>query len=523
MIGKKISHYEILEKLGEGGMGVVYKAQDTKLKRIVALKFLPPELTRDSDAKQRFINEAQATSALDHQNICTVHEIDEVPTEGQEQTFIVMACYEGETLNDKIRRGPLEIEEAIHIAIQIAHGLEKAHKKGIVHRDIKPTNIILTEDGVVKIVDFGLAKLTGQVKITKAGTTIGTAAYMSPEQARGKEVDHLTDIWSLSVVLYEMVTGQLPFKGEYEQSVIYSILNEEPEPIISVSMELDRIVKKALNKNPEDRYDSIEEIMTDLKALRKGIENESMKKQGEKKSVPSIAVLPFVDMSPQKDQEYFCDGMAETLINALSNISELHVVARTSAFSFKGVNLDVREIGQRLNVKTVLEGSVQKAGKRIRITAQLINIIDGYHLWSEKYDRDMEDIFDIQDEISLAIVENLKVKLLGKEKAFLVKRRTDDVEAYNQYFKGIYFVRLYTTEGYEKATEYFELSLQNDPNYALAYYGLSAVSYVKSFWGNVPPKEAYPKARIYAEKALEIDTTLAEAHAALGFINMFYD
>jgi len=263
--------------------------------------------------------------------------------------------------------------------------------------------------------------------------------------------------------------------------------------------------------------------MTDLKSLRKGIENELLKKQSEKKSLPSIAVLPFVDMSPQKDQEYFCDGMAETLINALTHISELHVVARTSAFSFKGVNLDVREIGRRLNVKTVLEGSVQKAGDRIRITAQLINIIDGYHLWSEKYDRDMEDIFDIQDEISLAIVDNLKVKLLGKEKASLVKRRTDDVEAYNLYLKGIYFVRLFTTEGYEKATEYFERSLQNDPNYALAYYGLSAVSYVKSFWGNLPPKEAYPKASIYAEKALEIDTTLAEAHAALGFINMFYD
>jgi len=527
VIGKTISHYKIIEKLGEGGMGIVYKAEDTKLKRTVALKFLPPELTRDPEAKQRFIHEAQAASALQHNNVATIHEINETkpaPGEpGDGQMFICMDCYEGEILKDKIQNGPMKVEEAIDITIQVAEGLKKAHKKGIVHRDIKPANIFITEDGVVKILDFGLAKLAGPAQLTKTGTTLGTVSYMSPEQARGEEVNHRTDIWSLCVVLYEMVTEQLPFKGEYEQSVIYSILNEEPDPIIGVSMELDRIVKKALSKRPEDRYQNIEEIMTDLKSLRKEIENELLKKQSEKKSVPSIAVLPFVDMSLQKDQEYFCDGMAETLINALSHISELHVVARTSTFSFKGEKLDVREIGQRLNVKTVLEGSLQKAGKRIRITAQLINIIDGYHLWSEKYDRDMEDIFDIQDEISLAIVENLKVKLLGKEKASLVKRRTDDVEAYNQYLKGIYFARQYTTEGFEKANRYFEHSLQDDPNYAPAYYGLSAVCYAKSFWWNLPPKEAYPKARIYAEKALEIDTTLAEAHAALGFINTIYD
>jgi len=254
MIGKTVSHYHIIEELGRGGMGVVYKAKDTKLKRTVALKFLPPEMTRDPEAKQRFIQEAQAASTVDHTNICTIHEIDEIPTEGREHTFIVMACYEGEILKDKIQRGPLKIEEAVGIAIQIVMGLEKAHKKGIIHRDIKPANIMITEEGIVKILDFGLAKLAGQVKLTKAGTTIGTAAYMSPEQARGKEVGHRADIWSLSVVLYEMVTGQPPFKGEYEQSVIYSILNEEPEPITGLSIELDRIVRKALSKRSEDRY-----------------------------------------------------------------------------------------------------------------------------------------------------------------------------------------------------------------------------------------------------------------------------
>jgi len=379
MIDKLISHYKIIEELGRGGMGVVYKAEDTKLKRNVALKFLPPELTRDPEARQRFIHEAQAASSLDHNNVCTIYEIDETE-EGQ--TLIAMACYEGETLKGKIQRGSLKIEEAIDIAIQVVQGLTKAHERGIVHRDIKPGNILITEDGVVKIIDFGLAKLAGRVKITKTGTTIGTVAYMSPEQSRGQEVDHRTDIWSLGVILYEMVTGQLPFKGEYEQAVVYSIMNEEPEPISGMDTECERIIRKALTKSSEERYQYVEEILADLKSLRKKIEAEILEKQFRKtKPKPSIAVLYFRNMSADPEQEFFCEGMAEEIINSLTQIKDLQVAARTSAFTFKGREADIREIGRKLNVDKILEGSVRKVGNRLRIMAQLINVEDGYHLW----------------------------------------------------------------------------------------------------------------------------------------------
>ena len=471
MIGKTVSHYKILEKLGEGGMGVVYKAEDTKLKRTVALKFLPPGLTRDAEAKKRFIHEAQVASALDHNNICMIHEIDETkpaPGEpGDGQMFIVMAHYEGKILTDKIQKGPLKIDEAIEITVQMAQGLDKAHQKGIVHRDIKPGNIIVTEDGVVKIVDFGLAKLAGQVKITKTGTTIGTVAYMSPEQARGQEVDPKSDIWSLGVVLYEMVTGQLPFKGEYEQAVVYSILSEELEPISGIPTGLERIIRKALTKSSEERYQHIEEILADLKSLRKEIEAELLQKQSKKKSVPSIAVLPFRDMSPQKDQDYFCEGIAEELIDALVKVEGLKVASRTAAFQFEGKGHSIRKIGEELNVNTVLEGSVRKAGNRLRITAQLVNVADGFHVWSEKYDRDTEDIFAIQDEISLAIVDNLKVKLLKEEKAKLVKRHTDNKEAHDLYLKGRYFWNRRYEVGLQKSIECFQLAINKDPHYAL--------------------------------------------------------
>ncbi|MCK4787151.1 MAG: protein kinase [Desulfobacteraceae bacterium] len=505
-------------------MGEVFLAEDTKLDRKVALKFLPPNLTTDKESIQRFQREAKAAAALNHPNIVTIYEIGEF----EQKTFIAMEYVEGSTLKDKIASGPLPLAETLEITAQICEGLSKAHEAGIVHRDIKPQNILIDKDNRVKILDFGLAKLRVGANgyspsTTKIGTTMGTINYMSPEQAMGKEVDHRTDIWSTGVVFYEMITGQLPFKGDYEQAVIYSILNEEPEPKTGMSMELDRIVKKALSKRPEERYQNIEEIMTDLKSLMKGIENESVKKQSEKKSVPSIAVLPFVDMSPNKDQEYFCDGMSETLINALTHISELHVVARTSAFSFKGEKLDVREIGQKLNVKTVLEGSVQKAGNRLRITAQLIKVADGYHLWSEKYDRTMEDIFDIQDEISLAIVDNLKVKLLGREKAAVVKRYTDNLEAYNLYLKGRFFCEMFTPKGFEKAIDCFEKALQKDRNYAMAYIELGITQRYMTLMGNISPRVCIPKMWAYAEKALKIDKNIGEAHCLQAIYHMNYD
>jgi len=522
MIGRTISHYKILEKLGEGGMGVVYKAEDTTLRRAVALKFLPVALTREPEARERLAREAQAAAALNHPNICTIHEIDEV--EGQ--TFIAMEHVEGETLRARIRSAPLDIGEALDMAAQVAEGLAEAHAKGIVHRDIKPANIMITDAGRVKIMDFGLARTAGCGQLTKTGTTVGTVAYMSPEQARGAALDHRTDIWSLGVVLYEMLAGKRPFKGDHDQAVIYSILNEEPRAVSSirpgVAAGLERILTGMLSKSPSSRYQTAQEIVTDLRADMDESESPTLiSRAAGSGSPPSIAVMPFVDMSPGKDQEYFCDGMAEELINTLTKIRDLKVVARTSAFSFKGKTMDVREIGRRLNVEKVLEGSVRKSGNKLRITAQLINVADGYHVWSEKFDRDMEDIFAIQDEISLAIVDNLEITLLKKEEEALLKRYTEDLEAYNLYLKGIYFLRMYTAEGFQEAIRHFEQALQEDPNYALAYYGLAEVFYAISYWANVPPHDAYPQAKEYARKAIEIDEDIGEAHAALGLVYTF--
>jgi serine/threonine protein kinase/tetratricopeptide (TPR) repeat protein len=524
MIGQTISHYTILEKLGEGGMGVVYKAEDTKLKRNVALKLLPTSISNVA-ARRRFIHEAQAASSLDHPNICSIHEIDETP---DGRMFIVMPCYEGETLQAKIERGLLEVEEMVSIAIQVASGLSKAHEKGIIHRDIKPGNIFVTTDQHVKIIDFGLAKLVGRPRLTKTGTTVGTTAYMSPEQAKGEIVDHRTDIWSLGVVSYEMATGRLPFRGDHEYALMYSILNEEPTPIADlradVPIELERIINLTLAKIPKERYESARALLIDLKSFEKKIESEVSDGRGSRiQRKPSVAVLPFVNLSTDKEQEYFCDGMSEEIINALTHVTGLHVVARTSVFAFKGRQTDIREIGRKLNVETILEGSVRKAGRRVRITAQLVNIADGYHLWSEKYDRDMEDIFAIQDEIGLAVADKLKVELFGVEKTAILKRHTLDLEAYNLYLKGIYFLRKYTVDGFSKAIDCFERALERDPGYALAYYGLTEVFYVTTYFGNKAPNEAYPRAKSYVKKALELDDTLGEAHAALGLVYAYYD
>ena len=522
MIGKTISHYKILEELGRGGMGVVYKAEDTKLQRFVAIKILPPHLNADEEATRRFIHEARAASSLDHSNIGTIYEINET---GDGQTFIVMAHYEGETLRERIDGGNISVDEALDITSQVVSGLARAHEKGIVHRDIKPSNVIVTERGEVKIIDFGLAKLTARTKITRDGSALGTVAYMSPEQARGKEVDHRTDIWSLGVLLYETITGQKPFEGEYDQAVMYSILNDEPTEIKKLRSDvpagIEKIINNALAKSPEKRYQRIEELAVDLQSVReKFMSKTSVEKLFRVKH--SIAVLPFVDMSPQKDQEYFCDGLAEELINALTNIKSLHVVARTSAFAFKEGTHDVREIGEKLNVDTVLEGSIRKAGERLRITAQLVSAADGYHLWSEKYDRKLEDIFAIQDEISLAIVDKLKIELLGEEASRLVKRGTDDLEAYDLYMWGRFFWEK-RGEGLKRAVEYFGQAVEKDPSYAEAYAGIADSYNNLAFYGYMPSREAIPIARENAKKALEIDNTLADAHSALGYIHEFFD
>jgi len=524
MIGKTISHYKILEKLGEGGMGVVYRADDTKLERHVALKFLSPRILGTDREKARFVREAKAAAALNHPNICTIHEIDEADG----QTFIAMECVEGQSLKARIESGSIALDETLAIAAQIAEGLAEAHAKGIVHRDIKPANIVVTPKGRVKIMDFGLARSSEATQLTAAGTTVGTVVYMSPEQARVDCVDHRTDIWSLGVILHEMIAGRRPFRGDRDQAVIYSILNEEPEPLSAalpeVSGELEDVVCRMLSKDPASRHQSAQEVLADLSSIPGVGETITSTRQVDaRKRTPSVAVLPFLDMSPQRDQEYFCEGMAEELINALTHLGGLKVSARTSSFQFKGAGSDVRRIGRDLGVETVLEGSVRKAGSRLRITAQLINIADGYHLWSEKYDRDMEDIFAVQDEIGLAVADKLKVKLLGEEKTAIARRRTLDPEAHKLYLKGLYFLRTYTADGLSKAIGYFERALEKDPDYASAHYGLAEVFYVCTFWGNMAPNEAYPRAKTCVNKALEIDDTLGEAHAVLGLVYAFYD
>jgi serine/threonine protein kinase/Tfp pilus assembly protein PilF len=521
--GTRVSRYEIVKMLGAGGMGVVYKAEDARLKRTVALKFLPADLTRDPDAKKRFVQEAQTASSLEHTNICAIYEIDETP---DGHLFIAMSCYEGQTLDKKIKTGPMSAEDAVGIALQIAEGLGRAHEAGIIHRDIKPANIMVTPRGEVKILDFGLAKLAGQEKITRAGTTLGTVAYLSPEQAHGKAADQRADIWSLGVVLYEMLAGRRPFEGERALAIIYAILNTEPEPLGNVQPDLPpslvRVVEKALMKDRDLRYKNASAVIADLKSVKLGLSAGPAAK-GEREHKPSIAVLPFADLSPNRDQEYLCDGISEDIISALSQVEDLRVPARTSSFAFRGKETDIREIGRALNVEKLLEGSVQKAGNRLRITVQLVNIADGYHIWSERFDRDMDDIFAIQDDISLAVVDRLKGELKTGERARVKKRYTENLEAYNLYLKGRWYYARRTVPALEKAIECYEQAVRIDPKFALAYSGMADAYNDFMDYSDKPTSDVYRKAREAVDRALELDDTLPEAYASLGLIRTEYE
>jgi serine/threonine protein kinase/Tfp pilus assembly protein PilF len=514
--------YRIIGEIGRGGMGVVLKSEDIKLKRYVALKFLPPEFMFSPEARNRFIREAQAAASLDHPNICTVYEAEE--QEGQ--VYIAMAYIDGRTLKERIAQKAISFDEAKNIAAQVAEGLEEAHRKGIIHRDIKPANIMLTDKGQIKIMDFGLAKLESAGDITKTSAVIGTVAYMSPEQALGKKIDARTDIWSFGCLLYEMLAGQGPFQAGHEQAVFHAIVNSDPQSISTlrdgVPNQLEKILEKCLQKDPRNRYSNTSSLIEDLKTVN--VQNIAIAPSfPTQKPIPSIAVLPFADMSPEKDQDYFAEGIAEELIHALSRIQGLHVVSRTSAFTFKGKNQDIRDIGRTLNVKTILEGSVRKAGSRLRITAQLINIEDGYHLWSERFDRDAADVFAIQDEISLAIVENLKVTLRVGEKTALKKRSTDDPEAYNLYLKGLYFAARPDTESLKKALNFFRAAIERDPNFALAHAGIAQIYGSLGVMYLAPLSEVLPQARESLRKAFDLDENLAEAHAQAAALAFWFD
>jgi len=558
MIGKIVAHYRIIKEIGHGGMGIVYQAEDTKLKRTVALKFLPSELTQDAEAKQRFLHEARAAAAISHASIVTVHEINE--HEGR--VYIAMEYVEGRTLKELIavNRPPstvnhIPIPEVLDIAMQIASGLTAAHAKGIVHRDIKPANVMLTDEGIVKIVDFGLAKLKGLTRLTKSGTTLGTVAYMSPEQATGKDVDHRTDIWSLGVVLYEMLIGTLPFKGDYEQAVVYSILNEEPAPITSsprspsIPLRLTSLINKALAKNPRDRYGSVSQMLDDLHAIW----NEMGKADGKGKKpirrwlipmacglavlavllllkpkatkesavkISSIAVLPLQNYSQDPEQDYFADGMTEALISELSRIRTLRVISRTSAMLYKKSAKPLPEIARELHVDAVLEGSALRAGHRIRITAQLIEARSDRHIWADDYERDYSDVLSLQKEVSSAIAREIRVALTPEEATRLSIARKVNVEAHEAYLKGLYLINKFNEEDTKKGIAHFEEALGKDPDYALAYTGLAMAYDTLIDLNIVHPREIIKKMKADTLKALSIDESLGEAHLMLAEVKL---
>ena len=515
MISKTIGQYKILEKLGSGGMGEVWLASDTHLKRNVALKFLPSEVTSEEE-KSRFFREARAASALDHPNICTIYEAGETD---DDRTYIAMAFCDGETVKEKISRGPLELGEALDIAIQTGEGLAKAHKEGIVHRDIKPANAILTKEGTVKIVDFGLAKLTGVTQLTKTGTSMGTATYMSPEQIRGEGVDHGTDIWALGVMLYEMVTGQLPFQGENDTAVIYSVLNEDPGILSAIRQDIPRaleeVVGKALVKDPANRYQHVQEMVDEIRNLPSG-------ETGQPEWEKSIVVLPFENMSPDPDQEYFSDGLTEEIITELSKIHSLRVISRNSAMMLKGTRKATKTIGRELNVQYVLEGSVRRVGNDLRITAQLIDASTDAHIWVEKYDGTLDDVFSIQETVARSIVEALDLVISPEESKRFLDRPIDNFHAYQCYLRARQDILLWTAEAMERATRHLEKGLEIVGENAAILYGLALVEVESVQAGLKTPQEAdksLQKAEEYATKILELEPDSPHGHCILGILN----
>jgi TolB-like protein/Flp pilus assembly protein TadD/predicted Ser/Thr protein kinase len=515
--------YKLLNIAGRGGMGVVFKAEDTKLRRTVALKFLPWEIGLDPEAKKRFLREAQAAAILDHPNICPVYEVDESGGE----MFLTMAFVEGRSLKERIAEGPIPVEEVFDIAIQISDGLKTAHRKGVVHRDIKPANIMLSREGQVRIMDFGLASLECGADLTRPQTVLGTAPYMSPEQIQGEKADARADIWSFGCTLFEIATGRRPFVGESAQAVRHEILHEDPQSPSLLKPEippgLEDIILKCLRKNVVERF-------PDFDGLQEALEGEKFRRTESaadsrmpRKTVPSVAVLPFVDMSSAHDQDFFGEGLAEELIHALARLQGLRIVARTSAFAFKGMKLDVREIGRKLDVGAILEGSVRKAGNRLRVTVQLIDTRTGLHIWSERFDREERDVFDIQDEISQAIVEHLKVTLLSGEKASLGKRSTADTEAFNLYLKGLYFMARPNPENIQKAMDFFRQALDRDPNFARVHSGMAFLFATRGILNLGPWTEMYPRAKASLEQALALDPDSAEAQAVKATLQFYHD
>jgi serine/threonine-protein kinase len=603
--GQTLGHYKVLAQLGAGGMGEVYLAQDTRLGRKIALKLLPAYFTDDRGRLQRFQQEARAASALNHPNIITIHEVGEQTG----RHFIATELIEGETLRERVRRTQMKPLEAINIAIEIASALSAAHAAGIIHRDIKPENIMVREDGIVKVLDFGLAKLTeaqapavdseAMVRTTP-GMLMGTTRYMSPEQVRGLEVDERTDIWSLGCVLYEMSAGRAPFEGSTTSDIIAAILERTPPPPSehdkSIPPELELVIRKALHKEREGRYQRVRELLSDLQDLKQRVEFEvalersslPKMKTGQGKAgvtaegstyttsisdypiikrdlrrkvaamgvvtaaasliialavirffypvrtapatveptdqvaIESVAVMPFVNAGAQKDMEYLSDGITESIINNLSRLPKLKVMARSSVFRYKGKEIDPQAVGRELNVRAVLLGRLEPRGDDLAISIELVDARDNRQLWGERYNRKLSDMMQVQADISHAVSEKLRLRLTGEEQKLLAKRYTENTEAYQAYLKGRYFWNKRNEEGFGKAIAYFQQAIDIDPNYALAYAGLADSYILKRIYALLQPGETLQqmeaKAKAAAEKALAIDETLAEAHTSLGMI-----
>ncbi len=487
MIGQTISHYKILEKLGEGGMGVVYKAEDTKLKRTVALKFLPHHLTADETEQARFLQEAQAAATINHPNVCTIYDIKE----DTGRQFIIMEYVEGTTLRTVI---PVQkLHDALSYSMQIAAALQAAHAKGIVHRDIKSENVMIAKDGTIRVTDFGLAKLKGGLDLTKAGTTVGTSSYMSPEQIQNLEVDARSDLWSFGIVLYEMFTGHRPFQGGHEAAIMYEILNLEPKEMTAYRQDipgyLQILVSRLLQKDPAKRISSAAEVIEQLKTPAPVASSPHTEM--------SVAVRYFENMSSEKESEYFCAGMTEDLITDLSKIKGLKVVSRTDVLPFRNKEVNTRQIGEMFKVHYVLEGSVRKAGNKMRIAAQLIDVHTGFHVWVERFDRLVEDIFDIQTEVSQKIADAMKVSLTQSEKESIAQKPTDDLRAYDFYLRGRELLYRRGKKNTEAAIQMFENAFALDPKFASAYAGLAeAYSYMY---------EWYDGSSVWLGKAIEMN------------------
>ena len=524
------TRYQIVEMIGRGGMGVVYKAIDKEINRIVALKMIRPELSRDPAMLEQFKRELILAREISHEHVIRIHDLGE---EGGIR-YISMKYIDGTNLWDLLRAtGRLTGERVVSIGLQICAALGAAHRKGVIHRDLKPQNIMIDRDGDAQVMDFGIARSLESSETAEYGSVTGTPSYMSPEQARGEAGDARSDIYALGCILYEMLTGRKVFESGTADGLMALHISESPTPPSlvnpAVTPALDSVILMALDKDPEKRFQTAEELRAALQGIRQADHKAADRKPADQEPATasetlatpaaprmqaSIAVLPFRDMSPEKDQEYFCDGMAEEIINALVRIEGLRVAALTSAFQFKNQSLDIRKIGDQLNVASLLEGSVRKAGNRLRVTAQLVNVTDGYHVWSERYDRDLEDVFKIQDEISEAIVKALEPRLLEK-KCRPAPRREVNLEAYNLYLKGRHYWNKRMPDDIRKAKDFFQRAIEIDPGYALAHAGL-ADCYL--MFDSSSPRDSLARAEAAARKAIELDPALAEPHASLGLI-----